>query len=277
LKHPNEMKLKIVSLSLLFIAMFFSCKKDEQLIIPSTDSPLLSKVITNDQPYYEYSYNAANLVSQEISKYQFTKHSYNNKNQLLNTDYYWDKGILSSNLLVIDTVLNRIELVNPFNAVKSGSANYEYNINNQLIKSTYNRASAVKSEFSVFTYDGNNRISKQTLYWDNKVSGYINYYYDGKGNLIKEIMDSVTATGIAVLNTTAEYEFDDKQNPYKPFNSLMIPGINTNQNNIVKETCTIQSGVDQKTANIQVTQTLYEYNARGYPVKKNGTVKYVYL
>lgn len=271
------MKLKIVSLSFLFIAMFFSCKKDEQLIIPRTDSPLLSKVINNDQPYYEYSYNAANLISQEISKYQFTKHNYNNKNQLLNTDYYWDKGILSSSLLVIDTVLNRIELVNPFNAVKSGSANYEYNSNNQLIKTTYNRASAVNSEFSVYTYDGNNRINRQTLYWDNKVSGYIDYFYDVKGNLIKEIMDSVTAKGIAVLSTTAEYELDDKQNPYKPFSGLMIPGINTNLNNIVKETYTVQSGVDQKIANIQVTQTLYEYDDRGYPVKKNGTVKYAYL
>jgi hypothetical protein len=271
------MKLKKFILILILTGMFFSCKKENQLIISKPASkPLLERVISSDQAYLEYSYNAARLIKSEITKYQFTLFNYNSNNQLISTDYYWDVGILNKSLLVLDTVLNRIELANPLKTVKSGSITFDYDNNGRLIKSTFIHESGSPSEYSVFTYNQDNRISRQTLYWANNISGFIDYSYDAQGNVIKEILYHVPATGSAVLSSATEYEYDDKPNPFKWMNRLMTPGVYTNQNNITKETCTIYSGADQKTTNVQITQNVYEYNSYGFPDKKNGTIKYLY-
>ena len=166
-------------------------------------------------------------------------HHYNARNQVVSTDYYGNNGILNSDPNIFQTALSQDVMVTPDNGSKEGTFNYEYNDNEQLIKSTYSRTSSVNSEYSEFSYDVNNRISTQTLYWNNKKTGYIDYTFDGKGNLIKENLYNLSATGVAELSTTTQYEFDNKQNPYQSFSKLMTPGINTNQNNIIKETYTI--------------------------------------
>ena len=51
---------------------------------------------------------------------------------------------------------------------------------------------------------------------------------------------------------------------------------NTSPNNITKETYTLHFDVDQFTQKVQVTNNTYEYNDKGYPVKVNGEVEYVY-
>ena len=270
------MKLKLIYINLIFIAILLSCEKDKKLITGNPDIPMLRKVIIADQPYYEYLYNDANLLSEEKSKLDLTMHYYNYKNQLDITDYYWDTAILSSSLQVLGTALNRKEWFNPDNAVKGGSVKYEYNNNEQLIKTTFYRPSVIYSEYSEFIYDNNDRISRQTLFWENKLLGYIDYLYDVKGNLIKETLYNIPSTGIAELSNTTEYEFDNNQNPYKSFNRLMTPGICTNQNNIIKETYTIHYRVDHGAEKVMITETSYEYNAMGYPVRKNGNIEYEY-
>jgi hypothetical protein len=271
------MKLKIFFSCLILILLLFSCEKEDQLsVIIKPDTPLLLKILNANQPYYEYSYNTSNLINSEISKFQFTLFKYNSSNQLMRTDSYWDNGLLNAGLVVLDTILNRIELVNPLKATKSGSIEFTYNNTGQLIKSIMIEESGTNSEFSVFTYNQENRISRQTLYWENIISGYIEYSYDVKGNLIEEILYQTLPTGSAVLNSSTKYEYDDKSNPFKSINNLVTPGLYTNQNNITKETLTIFSEIDRKAINEQVTQNLYGYNANGLPVDKNGTVKFIY-
>ena len=63
-----------------------------------------------------------------------------------------------------------------------------------------------------------------------------------------------------------KYEFDKKNNPFKVFKRLLLPGKYTNENNIIKKTVTLYfdvSGVDK----VQVTESTYEYNNEGYPNK----------
>jgi len=43
------MKLKIFSLFFFLTAIFFSCKKDDQLPIPEPPAPILSKVIVDNK------------------------------------------------------------------------------------------------------------------------------------------------------------------------------------------------------------------------------------
>jgi hypothetical protein len=74
----------------------------------------------------------------------------------------------------------------------------------------------------------------------------------------------------------AQYVFDNELNPYKATSRLMLPGITTNQNNIIKETYTIHLSANQGSDNVQAAETKYEYNGLGYPITRNGNIKYIY-
>jgi hypothetical protein len=270
------MKLKLISVCILFVTIFLSCKKEDLLIVENSDALLLSAINLDNQPSITYLYNDANLVIEEKSKFDFTIHHYNDKNQLTSSDCYGNFDILSSDLQVSTTAMNRKEWVTANASNNGGTINYEYNDNGQLIKSTYIRPSSGISEYSGFSYDANNRISRQMLYWENAETGYIDYSYDEKGNLIKEILYNLTSSGVAELNTTTQYAFDNELNPYKSFSRLMLPGIYTNRNNITKETYTINLKAEQLNDKVLITETSYQYNSNGYPTSKNGNTTFIY-
>ena len=273
------MKLKIITFCLLFVTIFVSCKKEDLskgLNTGNSNVPILSKVLVDNQSSYEYVYNDSNMISEVKSKFDFTINHYNNKGQLVTAEYYGNDNILSSNAEVSATALSSTTLVTSENGTKSGVITYEYNDNGQLTKTTYSLPSTTSSEYSGFTYDSNNRISRQTMYWANIETGYIDYSYDVKGNLIKEMLYNTPSTGVEELITTTSYNFDNENNPYKSSSKLLVPGINTNPNNIIKETYTIHFTPDQGSDDVQVIETSYQYNGLGYPVSKNGNVSYVY-
>lgn len=276
------MKFKIIIFCLLFTGIFFSCKKAELINGSNSGTPgnsyvaMLSKLVIDNQSAYEYIYNDSSLITQEKSKFHFIAHHYNSKGQLATTEFYGNDDILSSDLQVSQTAIDSYVLVTPESGKKGGTISYEYNVNARLIKSTYSRPLSAISEYSEFSYDNNNRISRQTMYWDKMATGYIEYSYDAKGNLNREMLYNMPLSGVAELITNTQYTFDNGPNPYKSTSRLMIPGINTNQNNIIKEAYTIHLSTGQGSDKVQITETTYEYNAMGYPVKKNGDVSYVY-
>ena len=268
------MKINLIYIALISCAILFSCKKDNQLINEKINNPLISKVLINGGSYNEYSYNAANLISEEKNNFRFIKHIYNDKNLLAESDFYFDFSLDSSNIQLIKTSTSPINWVNPQNTEKSLAEVFEYNANGQLVKITFKRPLSSISEFSEFIYT-NDRISRQTMYYDNKISGHIDYLYDGIGNLTK-LTKYVVSTGTEDMMTTTYYEYDNMENPFKSFKMLMDPGINTNQNNIIKETYTISFAVASSIDKVQITETTYDYNNKGYPIKVNGTMTYVY-
>jgi hypothetical protein len=267
--------MKRILFMLLFSPMFFSCEKDKQLIVENTDIPLLSKVLVAGVSYYEYAYNDANLLSEEKSKFHYTKHNYNDKNLLTTSDFYVDPVMFSSDSRVVEASMNRKEWVSPDNTAKSLTQTFEYDDDGQLTRKTYSRPSVTDSEYSEFSFE-NDRISRQTMHWQNAISFYIDYLYDEKGNSIKESKYYVPSTGIPELWTTTEYEYDNLHNPFQAFKRLVSPGKYTNPNNITKETYTIHFEVDQWIQKVQVTNSIYEYNDMGYPIKVNGAAEYVY-
>jgi hypothetical protein len=276
------MKLKIITFCLLFAMIFNACKKEEigktgnSVTSENTAAILLSKVLTDNQSTFEYIYTDSTRVSEEKSKYYYTVHDYNDKGQLISTEYYGNDDILSSDLQTYQAAVSNTVWVTPANGKLGGTVSYQYNDNGQLIKATYTGSALTTTEYSEFSSNANSRITRQNLYWDNAATGYIDYSYDGNGNMTKEVLYNLPSTGVAELITTTEYNFDTEQNPYKLFSKLMIPGINTNQNNIIKETYTIHLTADEGSDNVQVTENTYEYNAAGYPISKNGNIKYIY-
>jgi hypothetical protein len=264
------------TLVLFFVLPFLlSCEKEKQVLTENTDIPLLSSVIVSGVSSGEYTYNEANLIKEEKSKFFYTRHNYNDRNLLISSEYYLDPGMFSSTWTVVEASMNRKEWVSPGNTEKSLTVTCEYNDNEQLTRMIYTRPTVSESEYSEFTFE-NERISRRTLYWNAALSSYIDYLYDEKGNLVKESKYHVPATGPAELWTTTEYEYDNMNNPFQAFKRLMIPGKCTNPNNIIKETYTVFFEIDPWMENVSTINNSYEYNSSGYPVKVNGDAEYLY-
>jgi len=244
-------------------------------MVDNAGFPLITKKIVSGELFYEYVYNDANLMTAERTKFHYTRHNYDEKNQLISSEFYIDPAMWSSSSSVVEEAMNRKEWVDPSNTEKSLTIEFEYDNNGLLTRTEYSRPSVTNSEFSEFEWE-NGRITRKTMYWNAAVSGYIDYFYDTEGNHIRQERYHVPDNGIPVWSTTTEFEFDNKHNPFQSFWRLTTPGINTNPNNIMKETYTLHFEVDQWTQKVQVTQYHYEYNQQGYPVKVNGDLEYVY-
>ena len=264
-----------IALMFVFSLIFFSCEKERKLIIENSDIPLISKVLIGGETYKEYSYNDANLVTEEKSKFHYTRHFYNSNNQLIKSDFYWDLSMASSDSRVIEAAMNRKEWVNPENTPKSISHKLEYNSEEQLIRKSYIRPSSNIPDYQKFLYE-NDRIVRITGYSNNSISSYTNYIYDDNGNISKQTKYLISSKGIAELTTITEYEYDNKHNPYQSFKRLMTPGIYTNPNNITKETYTLNFDVVPSIEKVQITENSYEYNDKGYPINVNGLTEFVY-
>ncbi|HKJ82315.1 MAG TPA: hypothetical protein VJ954_09845 [Ignavibacteriaceae bacterium] len=270
--------MKKISVIFLISLVLFSCEKvktDSQLIIENANIPLISRVLIGSEIYTEYSYNSANLVTEEKGKFRYVTHTYDDINQLITSDFYWDTRIASSNSHILEALLNREEWVNPENTAKSISHELEYIINEHKIRKSYIRTENTNSDVVEYLYEGD-RIIRATGYYNGSLSGYTVYLYDVNGNIIKETRYNITSEGIAELSTTTEYEYDNMHNPYQSFKRLLTPGIYTNPNNITKETYTLNFDVGPSIDKVQITEYSYEYNDLGYPVKVNGGTEYVY-
>ena len=269
------MNLKLTLILLLFLAFFTACKKDKAPIIEDPGFPLLDKVMYGAELSNVYTWNKSYLISEEKSKYFYTKHNYNSQNQLVSSDFYVDPGIYSSDSHMSQASMNRTEWVSPGNTSKNMFRTYEYNQSGHLIKYSINRINTNYKSYSSFEYNAKNQISKETWYSDGKATGNTIYTYSDAGNLILKTRNDILADGTIQLSTTTKYEFDNKKNPYLLF-KMQIPGIYTNRNNIIKETYQLWFKVDAFIDKIQITETTYEYNDSGYPVKKDGIVKFTY-
>jgi hypothetical protein len=252
---------------LILIGFLSACEKEDSGL--SNNTGLLYQVKFDNKLYYEYTYNDSNQIVEEKSKLHYTKHNYQN-GKLISSDYYIDPGMYSSLSYVVDSAMNRKEWVNPTNTEKNSTKTYSYNDIGEIIKSENYLG------ICEYSYDDKKRINKQTFYRDNERTGYIDYTYDDNGNLTKELHYWILASGDSELQTTTEYKFDNKHNPYRAFNTIMIPGRYTNTNNIIKETYTIQFEVDQSIDKVQITENTYRYNSQGYPIRKNDSETYIY-
>lgn len=254
---------------LILIVTLSACEKEDSGLIYSNSSGLLYQIKFDSELYYEYTYNDSNQIVEEKSKFHYSKHNYQN-GKLISSDYYIDPGMYSSSSYIVDSARNRKEWVNPTNTKKNSTKIYSHDNKGKIIKSENYLG------ICEYSYDDKNRINRQTFYRDNECTGYIDYTYDDKDNIIKRLHYWILANGEPELQTTTEYEFDNKHNPYKTFSSLMLPGRYTNTNNIIKETYTIHFKVDQSIDNVQVTENKYRYDSQGFPINKNESETYIY-
>ena len=266
------MKTYLYSTLLIISFILISCGTDD-FPKKNTEGILLTEVVAGNEVFYKYTYTNSSLISEEKSKFHFTKHTYNSKNQLIQSDYYWDERIVSSSSRVLEETMKRTEWVSPENTERDTYTTFEYGKNGMLQKSIAHR---FEDDFATFKYN-NGRIVQRTSFHENKASVFDNYFYDDSGNLIKTERYYILSNGEYELATTTEYELDNKHNPYYLFRKLMIPGRNTNPNNITKEIYKIHFEADDFIEPVQVTAYQYEYNSEGFPVKRSDGVEYIYF
>jgi hypothetical protein len=263
--------------ALTFSVLFISCKKEYTPIVENAGMPLLVKIkSSSDSSSVEYSYNSVNLLEIERSKFYYIRYTYNNENQLKMAEVYYDDNLLSSSWEIVQTANNRTEWVTPENTPRSSYKTYEYDKNGKLISVSNYRKNGYL-EYSELSYNIDGSVSRRSYFLESKLSAYYDFLYDEKGNLIKTSRYWVPVSGEDILSYTYEYEYDDKSNPFKVFRRLVLPGLNgiyTNENNIIKETYTIIGEYSSLTS--RITEIHYEYNERGYPVKKGQSIEYEY-
>jgi hypothetical protein len=271
------MKIRILILYLLLSLIFFSCKKEELGRGPSNVKvaiPLLSEVLLNNQPLFKYTYDDSTYISEEQSKYYIALYNYV-QNQISTVEYYGNENVLSKDSLTRTNAINNPTWVTMGSGINGGNLSYIYNTKNQLIETKFTSPLSQDTlEYSEFQYDNKNRISRQLMYWNGSIFGYVDYLYDGNGNLTTESLYYLTSVALPVLFSQTQYSFDSKHNPYKCLSNLIIPGIYTNANNIIQETRTIF--ISSTSDTVLTTRNTYAYNIYGYPSTKNGNILFTY-
>ena len=82
-----------------------------------------------------------------------------------------------------------------------------------------------------------NRVAKINVFNpQNQLTHYYTFLYDNNDNVLEEGYYYMQDGTDAILQTRILYEYDDKLNPLKVFAVEGTPGINTNQNNIIRQT-----------------------------------------
>jgi hypothetical protein len=111
----------------------------------------------------------------------------------------------------------------------------------------------------------NDRIARYSIYTSQgRLTQYHDYIYDDNGNIIRD--DQYSNNTVLKLTQSRSYEFDNKNNPYQVFACEGNPGINTNRNNIIKETSVSYNGTVENHFERLIA---YEYNSLDYPVRIN--------
>ncbi len=269
------MKYNLLCIAILISIIFLSCEKGNDQIVERNKTGLLSKVLISGTAYMEYTYTSSGLIQEEKSWGSYTKHSYNASNQLEKSESYVDPSIYSSSTYVIAEASKRKEWVNPQNTAKEVTNIYSYNKSGQLIELNYERANGYRG-YSKYELNEKGLVSKVIFYNEEKPAGYIDYFYDKQGNLIRRKHYFTSLEGKNELSNETEYEYDNKNNPYSPFRKIASPGRATNANNITRETYTLYGEIPSFVDRVQVTTHKYEYNKLGYPVKVDNETTYEY-
>lgn len=267
--------MKPVNLIILILTAFLmlTCK-DKVYNELTGEGTLIKEIAANGEIYNSYTYNKADLVQEEKSKYRFTEHHYNDKNQLVQSDTYLDESITSNNPAILEEAKNRTDWVTPENTEMNSYTTFEYDSKGQLKKTTQFNLKDTSSTYSTYVYN-NDKIEKRTTYHNNEPALLDVYYYDQYGNLITEERYTFNTEGKPEISTSTEYHLDDKNNMYISFRALMIPGEHTNKNNILKKIYTTYSA-DGSVNDVQTTEFTYEYNTKDFPERRSDGFEYTY-
>ena len=271
----NFVRMKRIVFFSTIIVLFLglcSCKKDEKTAEkPVKDGTIVRFVLNGNSPVQELTYTNDGRISEMIESFSYKKYRYNSQHQLEKLELAYS--------------------ISPFScampqggAIREGDDPRKAKVT-QYFEFNYTGGKLEKSS-SFYIVDNNPKLySYQTYHYRNDTITKISVYNpDGllmnyqtftivNGNVMRD--DSyIVENGINVrLIYSNEYEYDTKNNPYQVFACEGTPGVNTNKNNIIKQTMIYYN---QGAETRSVIETSYEYNAYGYP-STAGELDFLYI
>jgi hypothetical protein len=285
---------KFKSIFLFSIVLFFGCRKLE--IAPLNEPPIAQESVVDE-------------VSGFDKGFTLDTKNYDGQLQLDMVKMYGDSGELTDSIQFSyeGTQVSNVKtyyFISMYSGPQfNGQFTYTWNNQNQLVKGVYanpsNPSDDPLNDTTTYLYDNGQLLKRHFRYYNDREVQF--YYTSGKltsailrfknvGKMndysLEEFYSSADGKFLEVrwylynnnaktLSMVKQFEFDDKVNPYREVFRGFIDGNYTNlSKNNVKHVKTIEySGSGQQGYDIYYS---YQYNAKGYPVKKIATGDLLY-
>jgi hypothetical protein len=257
--------MKNYSLLLIIVFLCFTnCNKEDKNENLYFSDTLISQVYSGNLAVHGFTYNSEYLIRESTEPFVYKKFTYDSRNLLKKVEMAYSFSSFSCVMIP-----GQSQETDPRKASISQYSEFEYNDSSLLTKkSNYfiNNGNPQLTSFQTYEYLNGNIKKISTFNPQGLLTGYHDYNYDDRGNMIRDDQYS-NNSGIKLVHTVT-FDFDNKNNPYLVFACEGDPGKYTNRNNIVNEISVsyLYNGIPQSS----VTRTnVYEYNSLDYPVKIN--------
>ena len=262
------MKTKISYLIILVVSVLSACQKDEptEVVIKGA----LARIKKGGMVFTEYAYLPSGQLRSARTISSYTKHTYDSGGKLERTESFEAPPEM---LPPYGYSYDQTAWIDPQKMKLVVLLHYQYNTLKRLESLTFKDEAFTILTLSKFSYNETGLIARQESLNQN---GYIDYAYDATGNLKKKSQYMIKPDGATHLLSTNEYEFDGMHNPFLFFKNTLIPGTESNVNNVIKETFIRYDSISSNVVQNTVEQHVYEYNEHGYPVKMDNEYTFEY-
>lgn len=253
---------KITFLIIVLLLCFTTCKKEDQNENLCYSSTLISQINSGDLAVHGLTYNSNCLVYESTQPYMYKRFSYDAQNILNKVEVAYSFSPFSCVMIPGQSLES-----DPRKASVSEYSEFEYDDALRLTKkSNYfiNSGNPQLTSYQTYDYENDKIVKLSSFNPQGQLIQYHDYLYDDSGNITRD--DQYLNNSVITLVNTMIFEFDNKNNPYQVFTCEGNPGINTNKNNIIKETSISYNGTAES---VNTILNVYEYNSLDYPVKIN--------
>lgn len=238
--------MKYIVYILLFVILIMGCESNDPTLFSeytygklTSNEKKLEKIYLNDVLLSSFEYNEEGLLISLTTYYSDNfshkeEYNYNDNKQLVSRSYY---GLVDSFI---------------YEGVK---------LKEQI---SYNTENPSWNPRLVYTHDKQGKIIKAKKYHNNEPSGFIEYVYDIKGNVInrKEFMQY---SGESSLFAEIKCEYDDKKLPVRMLDIYPIDMSQTNNVSYSYSFSMLMSCFPPEFISV------FEYDSEGYPLKETRT------
>lgn len=260
---------------LLVIAVFVSsCSKDPYIDTFKSENDFIKSITTNGKTSAKFIYNDSGKITESQSNYSCDKYIYDDNGRLIKQEVAVDPEIFSSSMPT------KSVLMTSQNSTFTGRYIFEYDSEGKLVnkKSYFKRNGEFEyTSMTSLEYKGDKIVKSSLHNAQNTITQCYTYEYDSKGNVANEKYYSFLFIQgrEPKLISEASFKYDNKNNPFRIYKGLGMPGIYTNTNNPIETNTVLYEdvpGIDK----FSTSKTTYEYNDKGFPTRVNGTDEYQY-
>ena len=265
--------IRLTASLIIVLTIITSCSKDLVNDNFNRGGYSIRSIFSDGKTSQNFIYNDSSKILEDQSFYFFNRYSYDKNGRLIKQEIAVDPDINSS-------TIHNSELMTSQNSTFTGNYIFEYNSDGKLkTKKNYfiKNNQFEYTSMNTFEYDGD-RIVKWNLHDEkNVITQYFTYLYDSKGNVTNEkhysYLFNVGLEPKLILEIS--FKYDDKNNPFRIYKDIGLPGLWTNTNNIIESNSVLYEdtpGIDK----FSTSKTTYEYNNKDFPIKVNNSYEYRY-